>query len=127
GRGLASRRVTATLVGSYPTVSPLPRHLRRYAGGGLLSVPLSVGFRLLACASILPCGVRTFLDARRRRGHPACTANSSSPLIASPLAWLPHSGQKTTPARACITNSPQVRHSSDTPRRSANSSCSRER
>src|SRR6185312_15198376 len=38
----------------------------RYAGGGLLSVPLSVGFRRLACASVLPCGVRTFLESSRR-------------------------------------------------------------
>ena len=34
----------------------------RHVVGGLLSVPLSVGFRRLACASVLPCGVRTFLD-----------------------------------------------------------------
>src|SRR5438067_13130631 len=45
GRGLASRRVTTTLVGSYPTVSPLPPASpeMKLAGGGLLSVPLSVG------------------------------------------------------------------------------------
>src|SRR5436190_23580660 len=97
------------------------------AGGGLLSVPLSVGFRRLACASILPCGVRTFLDARRRRGHPACTPNSSSARASSLPIWPPHSGQKTTPARACMTNSPQTRHSSEAPRSSASSSCSSER
>src|SRR6266576_7149650 len=38
-----------------------------HAVGGLLSVPLSVGFRRLACASILPCGARTFLDQPPKR------------------------------------------------------------
>src|SRR3954469_942960 len=51
-----------------------------HAAGGLLSVPLSVGFRRLACASVLPCGVRTFLDrssvTSAGRDHPACTVNS---------------------------------------------------
>src|SRR5262249_41245920 len=109
-----------------PPFHPYHRHLRRerYAAGGLLSVPLSVGFRRLACASILPCGVRTFLDATWRRGHPACMLNSSSAKASSLPAWLPHSGQNTTPARACITNSPQTRHSSEAPRRSADSSWS---
>ena len=46
GRGLASHRVTTMLVGSYPTVSPLPASSRALPGG-LLSVPLSVGFRRL--------------------------------------------------------------------------------
>src|SRR5690348_7471954 len=46
GRGLASRRVTTALVGSYPTFSPLPVGVSGEAPpGGLLSVPLSVGFR----------------------------------------------------------------------------------
>ena len=73
------------------------------AGGGLLSVPLSVGFRRLACASVLPCGVRTFLDRPRLtdgdRGHPACAPNRSAlpaSTRASSPSWLPHSGQKTT-------------------------------
>src|SRR5881392_2783145 len=39
-------------------------------------------------------------------------------------SWLPHSGQNTAPARACITNSPQTRHSSEAPRSSARSSWS---
>src|SRR5437762_1206869 len=46
--------------------------VERYASGGLLSVPLSVGFRRLGRPSVLPCGVRTFLEPRRARGHPAC-------------------------------------------------------
>ena len=47
--GFGSRRVATTLVGSYPTFSPLPPASpeRSFAGGGLLSVPLSVGFRRL--------------------------------------------------------------------------------
>src|ERR671925_1441822 len=67
GRGLASRRVTTTLVGSYPTFSPLPSASpeRCFAAGGLLSVPLSVGFRRLGRPSVLPFGVRTFLEPRR--------------------------------------------------------------
>src|SRR5437867_5407019 len=75
GRGLASRRVATTLVGSYPTFSPLPRRLRREASpvGGLLSVPLSVGFRRLGRPSVLPCGVRTFLELYR----PAVTRPAS--------------------------------------------------
>jgi hypothetical protein len=48
GRGLASRRVATTLVGSYPTFSPLPPSVSGDPlEGGLLSVPLSVGFRRL--------------------------------------------------------------------------------
>ena len=39
-------------------------------------------------------------------------------------AMEPHSGQNTTPSRACMTNSPQTRHSSEAPRMSAASSCS---
>jgi hypothetical protein len=34
----------------------------KLAVGGLLSVPLSVGFRRLGRPSVLPCGVRTFLE-----------------------------------------------------------------
>src|SRR6266508_2261793 len=48
-----------------PPFHPYRRHLRRYAAGGLLSVPLSVGFRRLGRPSVLPCGVRTFLEAPR--------------------------------------------------------------
>src|SRR5436190_4267696 len=46
-----------------PPFHPYRRRLRRCAAGGLLSVPLSVGFRRLPLGSVLPCGVRTFLDA----------------------------------------------------------------
>src|SRR3954453_19334443 len=38
-----------------------------HAVGGLLSVPLSVGFRRLPHGSVLPFGVRTFLDAALAR------------------------------------------------------------
>ena len=112
-----------------PPFHPYRRRLRRGAGGGLLSVPLSVGFRRLACASVLPCGVRTFLE-RRRSGAPAVTRPATTILARHPASassspsWLPHSGQNTTPPRACMTNSPQTRHSSDAPRSSATSSWS---
>src|SRR5437667_5962323 len=44
-----------------PPFHPYLQRLRRIAAGGLLSVPLSVGFRRLGRPSVLPCGVRTFL------------------------------------------------------------------
>src|SRR6202035_4335324 len=86
GRGLASRRVAAVAGGLLPhrfTLTSGVSGETRYAGGGFLSVPLSVGFRPLTCVSVLPFGVRTFLDPRSAlrcagRGHPACTPNSSS-------------------------------------------------
>src|SRR5262249_46964180 len=53
------RRSPAALVGSYPTVSPLPRP---EGHGGLLSVAPSRGRPRPALASVLPYGVRTFLD-----------------------------------------------------------------
>src|SRR6478672_9422502 len=45
-----------------PPFHPYLQRLRRIAVGGLLSVPLSVGFRRLGRPSVLPCGVRTFLE-----------------------------------------------------------------
>jgi hypothetical protein len=52
--------VARSPVRSYRTLSPLPT---AFAMGGLLSVALSFGSPRLACASTLPCGARTFLDA----------------------------------------------------------------
>src|SRR5213079_627949 len=76
GRGLASRRVTTTLVGSYPTVSPLPSGV---SGGAPPAVSFLCHFPSAFAAwgfsSVLPCGVRTFLEPRRARGHPACMLN----------------------------------------------------
>ena len=57
-----------------PPFHPCLRRLRRIAAGGLLSVPLSVGFRRLGRPSILPCGVRTFLEPLAR---PAVTRPAS--------------------------------------------------
>src|SRR5256714_5854740 len=75
GRGLASRRVATTLVGSYPTLSPLPPASpeRCFAVGGLLSVPLSVGFRRLGSPQRPALRCPDFPRATRARGHPACT------------------------------------------------------
>ena len=82
GRGLASRRVTTALVGSYPTLSPLPSASpeRSFAAGGLLSVPLSVGFRRLGFPQRPALRCPDFpRDPPKRpaRGHPACTVNCS--------------------------------------------------
>ena len=99
--------------------------------GGLLSVPLSVGFRRLGVPpSVLPCGVRTFLERSpgraAARGHPACTTDgnaiSAISLLGSATIDL-HSGHASAP-RTCRTNSPQTRHSRLTPRMSAASSWS---
>src|SRR6185312_14415653 len=59
-----------------PPFHPYLQRLRRIAAGGLLSVPLSVGFRRLGRPSVLPFGVRTFLESKTR-GHPACESNCS--------------------------------------------------
>ena len=73
GRGLASRRVATTLVGSYPTVSPLPsasleicrRRSPFCATFRRLSPPGSPQRPALRCPD--------FPRATRARGHPACT------------------------------------------------------
>src|SRR4051795_13156531 len=53
------------------------------AAGGLLSVPLSVGFRRLACASVLPFGVRTFLDQAPR--HPTAITRPAACILSRRL------------------------------------------
>src|SRR4249919_237531 len=65
-----------------PPFHPYLQRLRRIAAGGLLSVPLSVGFRPLGRPSVLPFGVRTFLEPRR----PAVTRPASR--IVAPT-WRP--------------------------------------
>ena len=52
-------RVTTAAVGSYPTVSPLPRPLRAEAVCSLLRCPWPFG--RWALPTTLPCGARTFL------------------------------------------------------------------
>src|SRR5436190_11579440 len=54
-----------------PPFHPYLQRLRRIAAGGLLSVPLSVGFRRLGRPSVLPCGVRTFLEPEPAVTRPA--------------------------------------------------------
>src|SRR5438309_2793875 len=79
GRGLASRCVTTALVGSYPTVSPLPsaspESLSLQAVSFLCHFPSA--FAAWDFPSVLPFGVRTFLEPRTARGHPACKSNCS--------------------------------------------------
>src|SRR6476619_2914582 len=55
-----------------PPFHPYLGRLRRSVRGGVLSVPLSVGFRRLAHASVLPCGVRTFLDGAEASPQSPC-------------------------------------------------------
>src|SRR5207244_13147182 len=86
GRGLASRRVTTTLVGSYPTVSPLPP-----ASPEIRSSPEAVSFlchfpsafAAWDFPSVLPCGVRTFLEPPKR----LAVTRPANPIVArvSPL------------------------------------------
>src|SRR5205085_10247333 len=102
-----------------------------FAGGGLLSVPLSVGFRRLGfpqrpalrCPDF-PRGPSA-VKPTEPRGHPACVSNCTpDPLPTSSRgSVMPHSGQQISPRR-CMTNSPQTRHSRLAPRSSANTSCS---
>src|SRR6476659_2593070 len=61
-----------------PPFHPYLQRLRRIAAGGLLSVPLSVGFRRLGRPSVLPFGVRTFLAPR----GPAVT-RPARPIVAA--------------------------------------------
>ena len=133
GRGLTSRPCRQGRWWALtPPFHPYLSRLRRFATGGLFSVPLSVGFRHLSRESVLPCGVRTFLDALRRRGHPACVPDCTVPpvcpvsLAMRPCRRIPHSGQRTC-GPSWRTNSPQTGHSSDAPRSTARSSCSSDR
>src|SRR3954447_23608766 len=71
GRGLTSRPCRQGRWRALtPPFHPYRPRLRRSATGGLFSVSLSVGFRRLSRESVLPCGVRTFLDARRAPRSP---------------------------------------------------------
>ena len=132
GRGLASRRVTTTLVGSYPTLSPLPPASPESRSPEAVSFlcHFPSAFAAWGFPSVLPCGVRTFLGRsavvqQGVRGHPACDPDCSpAPLAASLRASvIAHSGQQISPRR-CSTNSPHTRHSRLAPRSSAKSSCS---
>ena len=91
GRGLPSRPVTRPLVGSYPTFSPLPAPPKR---------PLAVYFLLRfpsglpgwPLASVLLCGVRTFLDREPRELR---RATRRGPTAATWLAFsVYHRGRR---------------------------------
>jgi hypothetical protein len=90
GRGLASRPCRQGRWWALtPPFHPYRPRLRRFATGGLFSVPLSVGFRRLPRGSVLPCGVRTFLDASegapRSPGlHRECSLGGWQALSRSP-------------------------------------------
>src|SRR5205814_2121226 len=76
-----------------PPFHPYLRRLARSVAGGLLSVPLSVGFRRLGLPSVLPFGVRTFLERRLAVTRPA------GPILAAFRAHRPAHG-----AMTCIPN-----------------------
>jgi len=81
--GLAEpRQSPAVLVGSYPTVPPLPApgasRMRRRAAGGTFSVALSPSHPGWALPTALPYGVPTFLDTFRCRDRPAGSAHQCS-------------------------------------------------
>ncbi len=82
------RRSPGAPVSSYLTLSPLPD---AEAPGGLLSVALAAGRPAWSFSSVLPCGVRTFLDPASppRRGHPADSrlhANSGAKRLPSTIS-----------------------------------------
>src|SRR5262249_54608003 len=84
GRGLASRPCRQGRWWALtPPFHPYLSRLRRSATGGLFSVPLSVGFRRLSRESVLPCGVRTFLDAPKGAAvtRPACRIVPAPPFV----------------------------------------------
>src|SRR5207248_1035072 len=62
-----------------PPFHPYLRRLARSVAGGLLSVPLSVGFRRLSRLSVLPCGVRTFLERELAVTRPAIRIVAATP------------------------------------------------
>ena len=64
GRGLPGRRVTATPVRSYRTISPLPVRDSAVAAPSAVSFlwHFPAGFPGWALPTALPCGVRTFLE-----------------------------------------------------------------
>src|SRR5438552_4420330 len=63
-----------------PPFHPYLRGLARSLAGGLLSVPLSVGFRRLGRPSVLPFGVRTFLEA------PSCLTSTWRSAVTRPAS-----------------------------------------
>ena len=82
GRGLASRPCRQGRWWALtPPFHPYRPRLRRSATGGLFSVPLSVGFRRLPRGSVLPCGVRTFLDGAKPPRSPGLHRNCSVGLV----------------------------------------------
>src|SRR3954453_3455649 len=87
-----------------PPFHPYLQRLRRIAAGGLLSVPLSVGFRRLGRPSVLPCGVRTFLE---RLAAPAVTR--PAPPIVARIPRLPGSPPRTPGKRSRPTDAGRTR------------------
>src|SRR5690242_7154428 len=114
GRGLASRRVATTLVGSYPTVSPLPAtspEITSQAVCFLCHCPSAFAASLAGASCPVVSGLSS-TPLARRRGHPACEFNSTCtpPISGLPCRTKPHSVQRTT-WPSWRTNSPHTGHS----------------
>src|SRR6185295_8775082 len=92
-RGLASRRVTTTLVGSYPTVSPLPPASPESHAPEAVSFlcHFPSAFAAWDFPSVLPCGVRTFLGRA-----PAITRPASRIVARLPRRRPPRGGGSCT-------------------------------
>ena len=79
--------VTSGAVGSYPTISPLPRVPLSETRGGIFSATLSVTPSLPDAPplsrGILPCGVRTFLSSFARQAN-ARTSKSTRERCKTP-------------------------------------------
>src|SRR5262245_7924614 len=116
------------LVGSYPTVSPLPASISRDRRSPFcstfrrLSPPRSPVRPALRCPDFPRVRLGT-------RGHPACTTdgNALSATSSSDSARIDLPSGPAIAPRTCNTNSPHTRHSRLTPRISAASSWSSER
>ena len=122
-----------SLVGSYPTVSPLPTPERRRSplcstfrrlsppGISPASCPAVSGLSSDARRRPRPSGLHSIVrrPTKRRSARGSTTSGTSRPSASSDR----HSGQASTPRRR-MTNSPHARHSRLAPRESASSSWS---
>jgi hypothetical protein len=87
GRGLPGRPVTRPPVGSYPTISPLPRQRR----GCVISVALSFGSPRLGVTQRPALWSPDFPRTTSARGRPAgLPADSTAAWTASPFPTAPH-------------------------------------
>jgi hypothetical protein len=119
---VSPRRWWALTPPFHPYLRRLRREARRWAVSFLCHFPSA--FAAWVAPASCP-SVSGLSSSREARGHPACESNCnrvcSNLLFARRLEL--HCGHVIMPA-ACMTNSPQTRHSRLAPRSSAWSSCS---